>query len=813
MTSRHVSSGAAPKVLSPSRGDVSVIGSSLALNFFPVTFSASQVSVWMGLWTTPEAQDALEAEHPGLRTWRDRDDGTRMYAWYPPGLGGAPPRGFQSVKVAFEESPVLFQRLLDDTVRRRLRDRGFVEKGGGFVNYDKPGLIAKVPALAPVAEAAAGAIDIYPKIIHDVFFTRDAADRLTIGLVVDVLYTTRMDVTVAEWVAAGVGDKLRGTYVSLVAGAPEAERFPDLTGKAIGKVNELRGDQCVLADPRDPALGSAALTSLVPEPTKANLATYLMARYERSYAAGERALTEKLRELVRPKTRYDYARAVVRQRLQPLEGSTALGLPLLGDVRVSFGEAARGGPGTFPVQRLPDPEYSFDPVEPRYARRVDVGLRANGPYDQQQRRREPARLLVVAPIEHKGEVSLAMQKLLNGVKAERQVFDGLKAMYRLDQLEITYAFAEQGSGAAMTRYSRAYQQALKDSPPRPSGEPRFHLVLAIIRAAHRDLADSENPYFQMKAQALVNDHVPTQMVTLEKLRTNDGNLQYILNTMAVAMYAKLGGTSHVLKMPTVDTGAPTELVFGVGRSVRKEGRRFGEREETVGFATVFRANGEYLFNDCTPYCADDQYERALEETIRRTVQRVAAYEQLEDGAPVRLIFHVPRRPGRHEESAILNAVGKLPRFQIEFALVHVNDDHHLHVFDTENVKPVAQSGPQRGRAKPEAALLASRGYAVAIGPRERLVTFVGVDQYRGNGSPTPLRITLDNRSTFRDVDYVTKQLFWLSFMSAGSLNPGITPVTINYAELIARLTGHLRGVSEWNVGLIQDRLAKKLWFV
>jgi hypothetical protein len=813
MSSRPAQTGVTPASLSPYREAHPAVGGSLALNFFPVTFSAPQVSVWAGLWTTPEAQGTLEAEHSGLRTWRDRDDGTRLYAWYPPDQAGASPAGFKVVTVAFEESPVLFQRLLDDTVRTRLRLRGFVEKGGGFVNYEKPGLIAKVPALATVAETAPGAIDIYPKIVHDVFFTRDATGSLVMGLVVDVLYTTRMEVTAAEWAAAGVNAKLRGTYVSLIAGAPEAERFPDLVGKTVGKVSDLRGEQCVLADLRDPTFSSAALTSLAPEPTRANLAIYLMARYEKAYAAGEKALTDKLRELVRPKTRYDYARAVVRQRLQPLQGQTAEGLPLLGDVRVSFGDAQRGGTTAFPVQRIPDPEYSFDPVEPRYARRVDTGLRTNGPYDQQQRRREPARLLVVAPVEHKGEVTLAMQKLLNGVKSERPVFDGLKSMYRLNQLEVTYAFAEQGPGSPMTRYSRAYQQALKDAPPRPAGEPRFHLVLAIIRAAHRDLPDSENPYFQMKAQALVNDHVPTQMVTLEKLRADDGNLQYTLNTMAVAMYAKLGGTSHVLKMPTVDPDAPTELVFGVGRSVRKEGRRFGEREETVGFATVFRANGEYLFNDCTPYCADDQYERALEETIRRTVQRVAAYEQLEDGAPLRLIFHVPRRPGRHEENAILNAVGKLPRFQIEFALVHVNDDHHLHVFDTANLKPVAQSGLGRGRAKPEAALLPSRGYAVAIGPRERLVTFVGVDQYRGNGSPTPLRVTLDSRSTFPDVDYVTRQLFWLSFMSAGSLNPGITPVTINYAEMIARLTGHLRGVSEWNVGLIQDRLAQKLWFI
>jgi hypothetical protein len=109
--------------------------------------------------------------------------------------------------------------------------------------------------------------------------------------------------------------------------------------------------------------------------------------------------------------------------------------------------------------------------------------------------------------------------------------------------------------------------------------------------------------------------------------------------------------------------------------------------------------------------------------------------------------------------------------------------------------------------------LPPRGLAVTLGPRERLVTFIGVDQYRGNGSPAPLRITLDKRSTFTDVDYLTQQLYLLSFMSVRSLNPGIAPVTVSYAERLAQLTAHLRGVQQWTVELIQQKLGRKLWFI
>jgi hypothetical protein len=50
-------------------------------------------------------------------------------------------------------------------------------------------------------------------------------------------------------------------------------------------------------------------------------------------------------------------------------------------------------------------------------------------------------------------------------------------------------------------------------------------------------------------------------------------------------------------------------------------------------------------------------------------------------------------------------------------------------------------------------------------------------------------------------------------MNARSLNPGITPVTISYAEQIADLTGHLRSVQKWTVELIQQKLARRLWFI
>jgi len=762
------------------------------------------VTVWSGLYTTAEAAAEIERSQAGLLTWRDPDDGTRLYAWHPSN-GSSAPKGFSPVTVRLAEQPRLFERMIEDAVFRRMKELGFEERGAGWVNYQKPSLLAHVPSLATAVKEDIG---IYPKIIAEVFFSKKPDGELMIGLVVDVLYATRMQISAAEWKAAGLEEQLRGIYVNLLPNNPEANRLPDMVGRCVGRIDGLRGETAILSDLRDRQLAAAALGSVAPEPTRVNLGRYLAARYERAYAAGEKALTQQLRELVRPKSRHKFARGLVLDRLQPEDTPYAdEGLTIAPGVTVRFDDMAVTGADTFPVRRLVDPEYSFDGAGQKHERKVDQGLQRFGPYDQERMARKQLRLLVVVPAEHLGETKLAMQKLLNGVSTLRNVFTGLKKMYRLHDLQITYSVA---ATANMKDYSEAVHRSLREAPAAQAGEPHFHMLLTVIREAHRNLPTSENPYYQTKALALITEHVPTQAITVEKLRQKDDNLQYILNTMAVACYAKLGGTSHVLKLPKPDD-TPTELIFGIGRSTGsiRESGRYGDREQTVGFATVFRANGEYVYNDSTPYCDDDKYEEALEETIRRSIERVAAFEQLPDGAPLQLIFHVSRRAGHREERPILNAIGKLPRYKIKFALVHVNDDHRMQLFDLANRNPKSRYGD----AKPEAAYLPARGMAVTIGPRERLVTFIGVGQYRGNGSPAPLRITLDKRSTFTDIEYLTQQLYLLSFMSVRSLNPGIAPVTISYAERLAQLTGQLRGVQQWTVELIRLKLGHKLWFI
>ncbi|MGA2902591.1 MAG: Piwi domain-containing protein, partial [Candidatus Korobacteraceae bacterium] len=658
----------------------------------------------------------------------------------------------------------------------------------------------------PALASADKRIGVYPKILVDILFTKTAMNELVMGLVVDVVYTTRLDVSAEEWVAAGLGGQLPGKYVTLLPDSPEANLHPACVNKVVGQIGGIRGNVCVLLDLREPSLAQLPLTSVAPEPTRTNLNTYLSARWSRAYGVHAKSLANKLRELVRPESRHRLASALVHDRLQAADVERRL--PILPEVFVKFGAMQNIGGEHFPARRFVEPEFSFDSAGDKYALRVDTGLKKHGPYDYHQQRSRSFRVLVVAPSENKGEVSIAIEKLLNGVRTQQDVFAGLKAMYRLPCLEVVSSYCEWASGAPMKRYAEAVTSAISQASDRVGVRSKFDLVLVVISSVHRKLPNSENPYLQTKALALVLDGTPTQAITIEKLRHKDYDLQYILNTISLACYAKLGGTSHVLRLPGIAPDGPTELVFGVGRALNRQGR-FGRRYETIGFATVFRANGEYLYNDSTPYCDESAYERALEATVRRTVEKVAAFEQLSRGSALRLIFHVPRRPGQREATAILNAVGKLPEFAVEFALLHINDDHNVQLFD---VGDLPQHSPINQK-KNAGAQIPARGWSVYLGPRERLLTFIGPTQYRGQGTPAPLRITLDKRSTFLDIEYLSQQLFLMSFMNVGSLNPGAVPVTIAYAERLAHLTGNLRGVQQWTVDLIQTKLSRRLWFV
>lgn len=429
---------------------------------------------------------------------------------------------------------------------------------------------------------------------------------------------------------------------------------------------------------------------------------------------------------------------------------------------------------------------------------ADKGLTNFGPYSHEQIT-EGLKVLVIAPSQHKGTTEQFLRKLRDGVPVPIATQgngrvppypDGFARKYRTrpPKFEEHYFVL---SADLLQSYRTACIAAAKQ-------QSDFDVVIVVIEERFRLLPVTGNPYFLTKAFWLGHG-ISVQEVTIEKMRAPDMQLQYIINNIALQCYAKAGGTPWVLRAADA---LRHEIILGVGQRSVREGR-LGAVERVAGYTSLFKANGDYLLSACTPAADWDQYEEALAATITNALQRVIDHEGLQAGDDVRLIFHVFKSTGRHEQNAIATALENFRQFRIEFALLHINSDHQFLIFDKAN-------DSKKNRLDD---YLPQRGTIIALGERDRLLQLIGPQQYRKRGMSTPLRIVLDRTSTFRDIDYLTDQVFGLTFMSWAGFHPVSEPVTILYSQLIAGLTAQLRRIPNWNEDILQTKLAEKRWFL
>ena len=102
------------------------------------------------------------------------------------------------------------------------------------------------------------------------------------------------------------------------------------------------------------------------------------------------------------------------------------------------------------------------------------------------------------------------------------------------------------------------------------------------------------------------------------------DLAYPLNSIALACYAKLGGTPYVISAPRAVT---QELVIGIG-SAHVKASRLTMPERVVGITTVFSADGNYILSNRSSEADYADYPRellrSLEACHRATSKRATA---------------------------------------------------------------------------------------------------------------------------------------------------------------------------------------------
>ncbi len=377
--------------------------------------------------------------------------------------------------------------------------------------------------------------------------------------------------------------------------------------------------------------------------------------------------------------------------------------------------------------------------------------------------------------------------------------DGMKKTFGLSDIRFEYAAVDCTTKAGV---ADCYRQAIRNALSR-GDLPDAAIV--IVRDQDSDLPDSSNPYLHSKAFLLMAG-VPSQEAKTSTITRNPNELQYALQNISIALYAKMRGTPW-----TVDhrTTADDELVIGIGTADLKESRT-AQSQRYVGITTVFRSDGNYLLSQLSREASYSDYPATLRDATRDAIIDIRRRNGWESGDKVRIIFHATRPPRCIDFARLMReAVEATDSAQnIELAFLTISHDHPFALLDPCQPGKGTSSG-RKGEFAPD------RGLIVRTGRYSRLVCTTGVPLIKRPGLPLPrpLQVHLQRGSTFTDLSYLSEQVLKFTGLSWRSTLPSADPVTIYYSELIARLLGRMKAIPDWSPALLDTRLHSSKWFI
>ena len=488
-------------------------------------------------------------------------------------------------------------------------------------------------------------------------------------------------------------------------------------------------------------------------------------------------------------------------------------MEMIPGVRFQFGDfLSQEGEGYFPpVEKAPSVVYVFDSTGKKTDTWHDRGLDAHGPYSTPTFTPTEPRICIVCQPQHRGRIEQFVRKFLEGItvpergnsnrRPKRQPFTkGLIRKYALKNATVEFF---ETAGDSASAYRKAVQKAIETQTER---NVRFDLALVETEERFHDLTGPNNPYLVSKAE-FMSQQIAVQEFEYETTSIPDSRLQYVLNNMALATYAKLGGIPWLVKanMPIAH-----ELVIGLG-SARIGESRLGQSERIVGITTVFTGEGNYCVSTVSKAVSFDNYEDELLESLKTTVERLSKSRNWQPHDHVRLVFHAFKPFKQSEEEAVKKLMKSLGEYHVDFAFVHVVEQHPFQLFDQAQlgVQAYDGTGGMKGRFAPE------RGGYIRISGYESLISLTGPTDLKKarDGMPRPILLRLGRGSTFNDMTYLTRQVNTFACHSWRSFFPSHLPVTVMYSELIARVLGNLGTVPFWNPSHMLGSIREKCWFL
>ncbi|WP_244148124.1 argonaute/piwi family protein [Syntrophobacter fumaroxidans] len=464
-----------------------------------------------------------------------------------------------------------------------------------------------------------------------------------------------------------------------------------------------------------------------------------------------------------------------------------------------------------PLELAPKPTYIFDQTGSKTSTWNDGGLDQHGPYTAKVFTPNRPKLCVICQREQKGRVEQFLHKFINGIvlptavpsyrgRQKRNYFEkGLLRKYALQ--DVTYEFF-----LAEDRQPRSYKEACRQALEQHGAGMKWDLALVQIEESFHQLPVSQNPYFITKGSFLAHQ-IPVQEFEIETAQKNDRELQYSLNNMALATYAKMNGIPWLLKAnPTI----AHELIIGLGSANIADGR-LGDSERYVGITTVFSGDGNYHLTNVSRAVTIDCYQKAFLEALRKAVSKVQQDMNWQPKDHVRLVFHASFKRFRQDEvNSVKLLMSELGNYEVEYAFLQLSEQHPYLLFDK------SQSGVVDFETKRTKGVFApKRASTLQLSKRAVLLCLTGPSEVKRpeDGVPSPLLLELHRDSSFTDMTYLSRQVFAFSCHSWRTFLPASVPVTIQYSDLIARTLGHLSLFEKWDPDVMLGRIGKTRWFL
>lgn len=780
------------------------IKNQLHLNIVPISFSSDQFTLGRIPYENEEQYENLRHDHQRTHVFRfDRRDSMLVNVSL---YSDIEPLGKVSQAEDVEDHLHLLGKTFQHSILEWIKEKRTILKRNRPLVFwgNQQGAKLLSQAIASFNLTPHPKLEVHARYSFDtrVFQVPNESEKYYLALVIELSTSNAIDVPLSNLVEAGID--LTGTYV-VRRPITENDNFRPRS-ELLGSIANIDNGKALLND----CLGAneISIEDAFLEPRQENLEAVVRGLYLDK--AGD--ILDKLQTL-----RTDYLLAnkklqLIQQTLIGLKSSHAVSLH--GGLNMHLTELLTSDSPLFPRRiEVSRPDLLFGPKGRNTSSYPDSAIQDWGPFKYMFNERNSPLIVVLCEAQYRGRVEQFMQSVRDGFpdeswnaatswqtrKQKNPYQGGLIGKYRLSQAAIEY---EEILGADVQSYRKAASRLLGRLSKTPD------LAIVQIRQSFRALHGEQNPYFVSKA-VFMQAGIPVQAVQKEKICSSDYQLPWILNSISLACYAKMGGIPWV-----ISTRRPTshELVIGMGYTEVGDSR-LGDRERYVGITTLFQGDGRYQVWGLTREVEFENYADALLENLHTTINHVKEKNNWQSGDSVRLIFHV-YKPLKHKEmDAIKELVSKLieNQYSVSYAFLDISQYHPNQLFDPRQTGTKAKSSQKyKGVGVPD------RGIALFLDQRTALLHLTGPGDLKTDyqGLPRPLKIELHEDSDFDDLTYLVRQIYHFTYMSWRSFSPSTEPITIAYSRLISRALGNLKMVSGWNSSVLTvGTLRDSMWFL